>query len=534
MWKNFKKDSLFKNAPWRVSFDPGTILCICLENLISLVRKMTCADGQLWVDKWRPKTSADLIGNQSALKTLRDWLRGWNVHKKQIKKAVMISGPPGIGKTSSAILVCRELGFEPIEVNASDARGKSDSSALKGVGGKLANVVKALVTNHNVSFNTTNRKKLCLVMDEVDGMSAGDRGGIVDLVDTIKNTRIPIITICNDKYSSKLKPLAAHVLELPYRRPMVSQINKRMLDICRAEGLTADKDTMDAFIQSAHGDIRLLLGQLQMIRLCSTTLSEGTTTTKDIVINPFDVSRRLLTEALGLKDQIDLIFKDADLVPLLVQENYLNHCPKISMGKPMTILRVIAKAADGISSGDVINRAIHQHQHWHLMPLAVTLSTAYPSTYMRGSRETFSPGELNFPRFSAWLGRNSSAGKQRRLLGELHARLLSSGKITCDRTAVRLSYIPALGDALIRPLLKGKDGIDSTIRLMQEYGIIREDIDFIADVMKFKSLNTADPWKSVDTKVKSAFTRAYNKQHIKSRVSGISKNSPNKSDDELE
>jgi replication factor C subunit 1 len=493
---------------------------------------MICVDGQLWVDKWHPKTSADLVGNQAAIKTLRDWLRVWNENKKTIKKALLISGPPGIGKTSSVILICRELGFEPVEVNASDARGKSDSNTLNGMGGKLANVVKELVTNHKMSFNTTERKKICLVMDEVDGMSAGDRGGVADLVNTIKNTRIPIIAICNDKYSPKLKPLAAHVLELPYRRPMVSQINKRMLDICHAEGLTADKDTMDAFIQSACGDIRLLLGQLQMIRLRSTVLTEGTTTTQDLVINPFDVSRRLLTEELRLQEQIDLIFQDADLVPLLVQENYLNHCPKISAGKSLTRLRVVAKAADGISTGDVINRAIQQHQQWHLMPLTATMSTAYPSTYMRGSRETFASGELNFPRFSAWLGRNSSTGKQRRLLGELHARMLSSGKITCDRFALRLSHISLLRDALTRPLLKGKDGIDSTISLMQEYGIIREDIDFITDVTKFKSLNTTDPWKNVETKVKSAFTRAYNKKHIKSRVAEISTDIlPNAEDD---
>jgi hypothetical protein len=50
---------------------------------------------------------------------------------------------------------------------------------------------------------------------------------------------------------------------------------------------------------------------------------------------------------------------------------------------------------------------------------------------------------------------------------------------------------------------------------MREYGINREDIDFIMDVTKFKSLNATDPWKNIETKVKSAFTRAYNKQHNK-------------------
>ena len=63
------------------------------------------------------------------------------------------------------------------------------------------------------------------------------------------------------------------------------------------------------------------------------------------------------------------------------------------------------------------------------------MGTVYPATYMRGSRETFGlyPNEPNFPRFTLWLGQNSSSGKQRRLLGELHTRMLSSGVIECDR-----------------------------------------------------------------------------------------------------
>lgn len=63
------------------------------------------------------------------------------------------------------------------------------------------------------------------------------------------------------------------------------------------------------------------------------------------------------------------------------------------------------------------------------------MGTVYPASYMRGQREIFGPNESNFPRFSAWLGQNSSSGKQRRLLGELHTRMLSSGHIECDRRA---------------------------------------------------------------------------------------------------
>ena len=58
---------------------------------------------------------------------------------------------------------------------------------------------------------------MVLVMDEVDGMSGGDRGGVTDLIDTIKRSKVPIIAICNDKYNQKLKSLRNHCLELEYR-----------------------------------------------------------------------------------------------------------------------------------------------------------------------------------------------------------------------------------------------------------------------------------------------------------------------------
>ncbi len=58
---------------------------------------------------------------------------------------------------------------------------------------------------------------MCLIMDEVDGMSAGDRGGVADLIQTLKGTKLPIICICNDKYNQKLKSLRNHCLELDFR-----------------------------------------------------------------------------------------------------------------------------------------------------------------------------------------------------------------------------------------------------------------------------------------------------------------------------
>lgn len=62
-------------------------------------------------------------------------------------------------------------------------------------------------------------------MDEVDGMSAGDRGGVADLIASIKVSKIPIICICNDRYSQKLKSLVNYCLLLSFRKPTKQQVS---------------------------------------------------------------------------------------------------------------------------------------------------------------------------------------------------------------------------------------------------------------------------------------------------------------------
>lgn len=61
-------------------------------------------------------------------------------------------------------------------------------------------------------------------MDEVDGMSAGDRGGVADLIASIKISKVPIICICNDRYSQKLKSLVNYCLLLSFRKPTKQQV----------------------------------------------------------------------------------------------------------------------------------------------------------------------------------------------------------------------------------------------------------------------------------------------------------------------
>jgi len=124
-------------------------------------------------------------------------------------RAALLSGPPGIGKTSAARIVCAQLGYEVVEQNASDTRNKSsiesnikDLSANKTLDYFSVAGVKKAEANTNpmaAALGGLATQKSVIIMDEVDGVGAGDRGGIAALIKIIKDSRTPIICICNDR-----------------------------------------------------------------------------------------------------------------------------------------------------------------------------------------------------------------------------------------------------------------------------------------------------------------------------------------------
>jgi replication factor C subunit 1 len=65
-------------------------------------------------------------------------------------------------------------------------------------------------------------------MDEVDGMSSGDRGGISAIIEMIKKTKIPIICICNDRQSPKIRSLAGHCYDIKFHKPNRNAIVKKL------------------------------------------------------------------------------------------------------------------------------------------------------------------------------------------------------------------------------------------------------------------------------------------------------------------
>src|SRR2546430_6785896 len=74
-----------------------------------------------WAEKYRPKTLDEIVGNPTAVAELRKWAAAWGKGRPD-RRAVILQGGPGIGKTSAALALANEMGWSAIEVKASDSR----------------------------------------------------------------------------------------------------------------------------------------------------------------------------------------------------------------------------------------------------------------------------------------------------------------------------------------------------------------------------------------------------------------------------
>nr|XP_049575706.1 replication factor C subunit 1 isoform X2 [Syngnathus scovelli] len=487
----------------------------------------------LWVDKYRPCSLKAVIGQQgeqSCANKLQRWLQSWFKHhssgasKPPVArfgkfgagkddgsgyKAALLSGPPGVGKTTTAALVCEELGFSYVEMNASCTRSKTN----------LKEVVAESLNNTSIDgfYKGTSQKvsaKHVLIMDEVDGMAGNeDRGGMQELIGLIKNSKIPIICMCNDRNHQKIRSLANYCFDLRFQRPRLEQIKAAMMSIAYKEGIKIPPPALNEIILASNQDIRQVIHNLSMwsakdkVMTYDQCKTDAAAARKDMKLGPFDVCRKVFaigeeTAHMSLIDKSDLFFHDYSLAPLFVQENYLHVRPAAAGGNAKAHLVLLSKAADSISDGDLVDRRIRSGQNWSLLPTQAIYASVIPGELMRGYMS-------HFPSFPSWLGKNSSAGKHSRVIQELATHM--SLKTMSSRQAVNLDYLYYLQQALLSPLQKlAAEGAGQAVQLLDDYQLIREDVDSMMEIASWGG--QPDPYSKLDSKVKAAFTRAYNKE----------------------
>ncbi|XP_052402143.1 replication factor C subunit 1 isoform X4 [Carassius gibelio] len=485
----------------------------------------------LWVDKYRPRSLKNLIGqqgDQSCANKLLRWLQNWHKHHSGNTKApsakfgkfgskddgsgfkaALLSGPPGVGKTTTAALVCEELGYSYVEMNASCTRSKN---SLKEVIAESLN--NTSIKNFYSGASQTVSSKHVLIMDEVDGMAGNeDRGGIQEMIGLIKQSKIPIICMCNDRNHQKIRSLANYCYDLRFQRPRVEQIKGAIMSIAFKEGLKIPPPALNEVILASNQDIRQVLHNLSMwsakdkVMTYDQAKADANNAKKDMKLGPFDVCRKVFTSGeetahMSLIDKSDLFFHDYSLAPLFVQENYLHVRPAAAGGNLKNHLVLLSKTADSICDGDLVDKQIRSRQAWSLLPTQAIYASVLPGELMRGYMS-------QFPTFPSWLGKFSSAGKHSRIIQELASHM--SLKTLSSKEAINLDYLPYLSSAILEPLQsQGSEGASQSLKLMDDYDIIKDDVDNMMEISMWGG--QPDPYSKLDSKVKAAFTRAYNKE----------------------
>lgn len=249
----------------------------------------------LWSEKYRAKRFTDLVGDERTHRQVLRWFKCWDktvfpsaakaapARKKddddegrEMRKILLIHGPPGLGKTTLAHVAAKQAGYEVVEVNASDERS---AGVVEGrVRDILSNEgVKSMGIKSGGSTSVALGKPVCLVVDEIDGVTGGGASGeggfvkaLIDLVladqkanniaagvtrkrkgrkgDLFRLQR-PIVAICNDLYAPALKALRPLAEIVHMRKPPAGLMVGRLKSVLTNEGFRVEDGAVRRLVE---------------------------------------------------------------------------------------------------------------------------------------------------------------------------------------------------------------------------------------------------------------------------------------------
>ena len=293
-------------------------------------------------------------------------------HELTFKKGFYIYGSPGSGKTEFVKSILKEIDYDSIWYDAGDVRNKSLIDTITSNNISKCNVLTMMQEK---------KKNIAIVMDEIDGMNNGDKGGIASLIKLIRQkktkkqqleneTRNPIICIGNKLADKKIRELmkVCNVFELPL--PTNEQIKCLLNSVISSCNMKIQTN----IVKYIQGDLRKIqfIEKLKKNKLLTNEFVENILHNKSCMEDSKEVTKQLFLEPVKFEDHNILLNEnDRTIVSLLYHENMVD---VISNKKH---LGLYLKLLDNFCYGDYIDRITFQNQIWQFNEMSSLIKTFY-------------------------------------------------------------------------------------------------------------------------------------------------------------
>ena len=403
-----------------------------------------------WTEKYRPKSLDDVVGNPAAVADLRKWAAAW-ARGRPDKRAVILQGDAGIGKTSAALALAEEMGWALIEMNASDSR---NAEAIERVATRGSVLQTFSPTGEFLRAEEGGRK--LIVLDEADNVfGREDKGGIAVMVSLIQHTQQPVLLIANDYYaltrrSSSLKRLCRTI---KFQRINRAAMKSLLRGICLKEGVNVEDDVLEFVIERSQGDLRSAINDLESIAIGKRELSEDSTSSlgyRDRERTIFAALEEIFRSGDGRRARESVLALDESPEDLILWVDH-NLPYEYATGPDR------ARGFDRISRADIFLGRVRRRQHYGLWSFASEMMSMGVAV---ARRDRPRGGQLGFPQYLMQMSRSRGLRMARNSL----ARKL--GNHVHTSTAVALNeMLPAFkalfsGDEELRVHLTPLLGLD--------------------------------------------------------------------------
>lgn len=338
-----------------------------------------------WPEKYRTKSFAELKGQNLAIENTKLFLKLFPQ-----KKSLILYGSPGIGKTSLAYTLALENDSEILELNASDLRDKK----------KISEIIGPAVMQKSL-FKTN---KLILI-DEVDGISSRDRGGLAELLGLIEKTSYPIIITANNIWDKKFNLLRTKSQLVQLKNVDYKIISELLKEICKKENLVVNEEIIKSISIKSKGDIRAALNDLQI-------LAE---------LNSEDLLREIgeRNKEQTIFSALQIIFKKAE-----IDENMISVFDEVNLPIDEIFLWIeenipleysgeeLVKAFNALSIADVFRGRIYRQQYWRFMVYEYFLLGPGIASSKKYNRQGFTNYKKPSRILKIWLNNQRTAKKK--------------------------------------------------------------------------------------------------------------------------